>query len=498
MRLFTGIALILLFSVVVALHISLAFSIPGLATDSSYAHYRQVENIMETGKPLIHDALSYGGRTRFVSPVFYYLVAAFAKISSISLAIKVIPSFLVGSMIFIMYAIAFELTKQESTALLTSLFAGFVPVFFAQTIATLSPMTLFFPLFFLLIYALLRLKNPYWQTAYFILVLLMAFVHPLAFVVVLGFLIYFLLVFIEHLEQDRGELEAGLLTIVILLWAQLILYKNLLLFHGPLVIWQNIPKAMLSESFTNVTMTIAIAQIGVIPFLRGIWVLSFSLFRNKRREVYLLGGMTIGVSILLWLRLIELYVGLIFLGLLLVALFSIGWKMFVSLVSKSKANKAIPWFWVSILLVCILTSIIPSVAFATKHLNNAATSYDLSAFDWIRRSTPAETVIVALPEEGNFIASLAERKNIIDTTFLLIKDSSERFDDVKRIYSTAFEIEAVQLMDEYNAGYIYYSSRAKSKFPSPIFASSKCFNEVYSNGETRIYEKDELCRVTIE
>ncbi len=166
---------------VLALRLYIAFSSPGLSTgDDAYFHLRQIENIRNTGLPLFDDPLSWGGRDYFFSPVFHYLVAAGSLIMPLDVSAKIIPNLLATLLVLCIFAIVKKLTKNDWVALFIAVFSAFVPVWFSQTINTLSPMTLAVPMLFFVIYSWMRVQEPKWRYVYLCSLLIFAFTHPLA------------------------------------------------------------------------------------------------------------------------------------------------------------------------------------------------------------------------------------------------------------------------------------------------------------------------------
>lgn len=140
----------------------------GFSDDKSYLTLRQVENIAQTGKPIINDDLSYGGRTLFFSPVFYYLLALIYLIFKTSFSLKIFLNLVASFVVIITYMISFEITKSRKTSLLAAILSGFIPIFFNMTTNSLSPYSLILPLTFLCIYFLILLNKDIKYYTYFL------------------------------------------------------------------------------------------------------------------------------------------------------------------------------------------------------------------------------------------------------------------------------------------------------------------------------------------
>ncbi|MBW3001701.1 hypothetical protein KY338_00905 [Candidatus Woesearchaeota archaeon] len=487
--------LVVIFAIVLAARLYFAFSIPSFSSDDSYFHLRQIEHIRDTGLPIFEDDLSFSGRTYIFSPVFHYLIAFFALFLPVIFAAKLVTNILAASLIFFIYLIAKKLTNNSFVALTTAFLSGFVPVFFADTVTELTPISIVIPLMFLLVYALMNIKKKPWLYCYLSLLVVLTLMHPLILLFVLGLFIYIALILIEKLKQNREEWEISLFSIFFVVWAYFIMYKKLLVFHGPAVIWQNIPPEILNTYFAEASILGVIYNIGIMPFVLGLYIIYLFSFKKKDREIYLIISFAAAAGLLLWLRLINLNIGLMFFGIVLVILFAQWFYYFIGYVQQSRVSNFLYLFMGLIFAGLIVFSVYPSVAMA---LNNAqaVSPEELSALNWINENTPMDAVIIAGPDEGNLITAVAERSNVLDSRFLLQNDAKQRFADVKRIYTACLEIEVISLLDKYDAEYIYFSDNAKELFDKEELSYvGKCFEKVYDT-DVQIYQR-KGCELTV-
>jgi uncharacterized membrane protein len=129
--------------------------------------------------------------------------------------------------------------------------------------------------------------------------------------------------------------------------------------------------------------------------------------------------------------------------------------------------------------------------YADKKINNSYSDDEIKALQWIKDSTPKDAVILSFPEKGTLINQVAGRKNVIDTNFMLIQSIDERYSDVERIYTTISVLEAIHLMEKYNADFLYVSkSTIKEKYSLPDinYSGDKCFLPVFENDHIKIYQ----------
>ncbi len=484
--------LIGVFALVLVARVLFAFQTPFFSSDEAYLHVRYVEHILETGKPLWHDELGAGGRTLVLSPVFDYILAGFALLMPLTVALKFIPNIFASLLVFPAYLIGLRLAKKEWVALFTAVLAGFVPVFFAKTVNQVSPLSLAVPLFFFLVYAWLKVPQRSWVFAFLAGLLVFVFLHPLSLVLVLSIAIYVGLTRAEKFKQSRAELELALFSLFFVLWAQFLLYKKLIVFHGPAVIWQNIPLQLLSEHFAHISVLGALWKIGLFPLIGGTYVLYRYAFRERQRDVYVLFSFSTTIFALLWLRLVAVETGLMMLGVFLVLLFGDWLILMMRFLQKTKLAK---WKHVIVLgcLLLVLASSLPPLFTETRaEIEGTISADEVAAFEWIAQETGGQETVIAPMNYGNYVTALAKRKNVIDSYFLLDERVNEKLTDVNRLYRTVLETEAVELFDKYNATYLY----VPDGMHDIGFAGSDCFYRVYTTS-AKVYEKDASCHIRV-
>lgn len=484
----TAAILFVLFAVVLAARLYFAFSNPYFCSDDSYFHLRQIEHIRDTGLPVFEDNLSFSGRMHFFSPVFHYFIAFFALFLPAIIAAKLVTNIFAASLVFFVYLISKKLTNNSFVAFAAAFLSGFVPVFFANTVAQLTPVSIVVPLMFFLVYSFMNINKKPWLYCYLVLLIVLTAMHPLILLFVLGLCIYLVFILIEKLKQKREELEISLFSVFFVLWAHFIMYKRLLVFHGPAVIWQNIPPDILNNYFAEASILGVIYNIGIIPFVLGLYVIYLFSFKQKDRQIYLIISFAAAAGLLLWLRLINLDIGLMVFGIVLVILFAQWFKYFIAYVRQSRVSRFLYLFVALIFAGLLVFSVYPSVEMVERSAQEISPE-KISALEWLQENTPPDAVIVAVPGEGNLITAIAKRRNIVDSRFLLQADAKQRFADVKRIYTAYLEIEVVSLLDKYNAEYIYFSDNARDLFNrQELGYVDKCFEKVYDTG-VEVYQR---------
>jgi len=484
-------ALILIFLVVFAVRLYFVFSTPYFSYDA-YFNIRQIEYITDHGKPLYNDPLSYSGRTFIFPPLFHYTLAFFNLFMPINLVGGIIPNLFISLLVIIVYLLTKEITKNSAAALFSAAISGFIPILFSTTINTVSPYTLLFPLFFYALYCLLKVDEDRKYSYYFIIsVFLIPLVHQTAFFFMLGLLVYLILSKIENLRQSKLEVELIFFSFFVVLWIMFLVYKNALLFHGIAFVWQNTPKELLGLYFKNINILETIYLVGSIPLVLGIYVTYNYIFREKIRATYIFFGFALTTALLLWLKLVKFKLGLAFLGVLLTILFAQFYKAFFIYVEKTKVSKFHRLFFVFFVVLFIATSVVPSILYSITELKNSPGEEEIKALIWIKEKTGEDSVILSSIEEGHVINYFAQRKNLIDTNFLLIRNIDQRFTDFKTLFTVPYQTDVIRLLNKYEISYIYISKNTKEEFGVGGFVYGeygKCFDELYDEGEVFIYE----------
>ena len=481
--------LILIFVLILAIRLYDAFQTNEFSQGEDYYVLRQVNHIKETGKPIIQDDLSYEGRIHTEPFLFYYLIAFFALFIKVNVAAKLLINIFATSLIFATYLIAKKITKNSQAACITAFISGFIPIYIEKTINSLSVYSVMIPLMFLMVYFLLTVDDHPKKVNVFIITLIIAlFTSASILLLIVGLLFYLVLIRIEKLKQSKAELELILFSTFFSVWFLLIFFKKAFLQHGIFIIWQNIPSPLIHSYFINVNILEAIYKIGIIPFIFGIYIVYSYLFKEKNRYLYLLTGFFLSTFLLLWFKLVELNLGLIILSIILTLLFSQYLKLFLIYIKKTKFAKFEKTFILTIIIIFILTSVIPSIIYANKSIKQSFTIKELQALTWLRDNTPENSTIATSLEEGFLVNTIADRKNMMDSNFLLINNIDQRYKDLTTIFTSPFETETIRLLTKYGASYVYFSNRTKNEFKVSTLdqLSKKCFDLLYRD-EVYIY-----------
>jgi len=485
--------LVFIFLLVLSLRLFFAFQTKTFESDA-YNTIRQVEHIKHYLFPIYHDNLSYGGRIIIQLPLFNYILSFFSIFIPLNIVGKLIPNIFASLIVFVVYFFSKEIAKNKGISLLAAFTSGFVPIFFVRTLNNISVYTLAIPLMLFVLYSFIKTnKNKKYLSCFIISLLLLRILSPLVILIILTFLVYLLLLKLERMKITKTELEVILFSVFIVVWSLFLAFKKPLLVHGLGVIWKNIPKSMLAQYFSQFNPFEALYYIGIVPLLFGVFSIYEYSTKKRNKDMYLLVSFALLVLVFLWLRFLELDVGLMLFGLALVLLFSKTYNSLMIFLNKTKFAKVKPFIGVFLFILILFTSVFPSISYAHSHIyKKSVPDSEIKALLWLRNNSDKEDVILGSIEEGYLITAIAKRKNVADKNFLLIEDADQRLRDIDFIYNTLYETAAVSLLNKYNVKYIIFSDITKRYYgiEKLNFISEKCFKLVYDK-DVKIYKS--LC-----
>lgn len=467
----------LLFAITLALRLYFAFQSPYFEYDS-YFSIRQVESIKETGLPIFNDPLSYGGKTVIFSPFFHYLLAFFSLFMPVTLAAKIIPNILISLIVPIVYLISKETTKSRNVALVTSVFAMFIPAI-ATTVHLVKNISLMLPLIFFTYYCLIRINKKSYLYLFLVFTTLSALTSPLSLILIFAFWLHLLLLRLEKAKEKRTAYEAIVFSSFLILLIQFMIYKKAILMHGFGVIFRNMPGEMLASYFSQITIIKVIAMVGLIPFVLGLYeVYKFSITRKEHQTSAII-SFVICMAVLLFFKLVEFNTGILFLGVGLTILSGTSLKAFVNYVKKTHFSDLAKYAVVVVLFLFLLTSVKSS--FFNIGIDRSVSEGQIDALNWIEGHVSENATIAATVEEGYLVTAVAKRKNIADKNFLMTKDTEAKYQDIKTIFTTKYETTAIELLERNNAHYILLSPNAKNKFgiADIEYVNERCFDLMY-------------------
>jgi hypothetical protein len=486
--------LLLFFALYLTARLYLSFQAQYFTNDYSYFALTQIQNIADTGRLLLRSELSFGGRTFVFQPLyFYFLGMIFAVFRSIAV-LKIINNILASLILVAVYILAQKLLRNRTISLLCSVVSGFIPAYITETMDNISVYSILIPGTFFLIYLFLEIESRKDAINLIVpLTIVLVLSSPASFLILLGFLIYILVSYLENIPVERIKLEYLSFFVFLYLWANFIIYKTAFQMHGFAIIWGNVPDELIKENSSSILF--ALTNIGFLPFIFGLFTSYRYLLVKKNKHITLFISFFLSTFVVYMMRIVAANIGLIFLGIALVILFGQFLKdLFLGL----RDTKIAHYSWLisaAIIILLLISQIIPGIYFMISNIKNSPSQEYIQSLSWLKNNTTPGSIIVALPQEGNLITYFAQRKNIIDSEYLLIDNANSRLKDVYSIYTDKFRVDAIRRIERYNASYILFSQNAITKFNMTqlSYADEPCFEIVY-NETSLIYKvNQELC-----
>jgi hypothetical protein len=481
----------LIFILSLGLRLFFSFEAELFTGDESYFSMRQIEYITETGLPLIYDPLSYSGRIHIFSPFFYYLLAFFNLFIPITIVGKLIPNVLANCIVFGGFLITKEITKNIKVSLFIAGAITIIPIYVTETVNTITPYSLFFPLLLGIIYCFMKIsEGKKYSYTFIVFIIILSFTHIASYLVIAAFVLYFILIRFEQLQSYQEEKEVLLFAFIFVIWSQFIIYKNVFLEYGHNAILQNIPANILTSYFSEVTFFEILIKIGIIPVIFGSYILYRYSFQEKIRNLYIIISFILITIPLIWLKLITVKVSFIFLGIFLTILCGQYLKIFLAYLKKTKFEEYETIALSGFILLFIITSLLSTIVFLKENNANSFSEEEKEAMEWIVDNMPKYTTIAATHEEGNFIAYYSNMTTVLDSNYLMIKNIDTRFIDIEKLFTTKIETKALEIIAEYDISVIYFTSRARNLYNInrlDYTDDKKCFEKVYQKKDIIIF-----------
>ncbi|MEM4244708.1 MAG: hypothetical protein QXR60_00690 [Candidatus Nanoarchaeia archaeon] len=482
------ILLFLVFLFALAFRLYFVFQTPYFTDDSAYYMLRQVEHVRAEKVPMLYDELSYGGKNPIVPPLFPYVMAFF---SYIPYGLQVVPEVFVCCVVFLVYLIALKMCNNKFYAFMAALMSAFIPVVVSSTLNNLSPFSLLLPLFLLMFYSLINIRSKPYLYVFVILSFLLPLLHPIAIFVVITFVIFYILSLAEGIEVNRLAKEAIVFSIFLVLLIEFLIFKRAFLSLGFNIFWQNIPNEILEDYFKNINLIDIILRLGVAAFVLGVLGLTVGFFREKVATVFFALGAALSAIILLALKLVDFSSGLMLLGIIFALASSVALSRFFKYLKLTKLSKFESIFKFALVLLVFFLMVLPSFFAAQEVIDNSLTDDEFNIINSIRDGTLEGSTVLSLFSEGHYITAIGKRKNVMDSDFLSAPYVNTRYEDVKTMYTTISGVEALQLAEKYNIGYIYFSPRARKFYNIQNLSyveDEKCFVEHRRSGEVYLYK----------
>ncbi len=476
--------LILIFLVVLSAELYFSLQTPYL-DNQGYLIERYTEHILETGKPLFYDTLSYNGRDVLYSPLWHYVLAVFSLMFG-NFVFKLVPALFSSSLVFVVYLLSKKIVDNEELALFIALMSGFIPVVFVDSLISASVYSLAIPIMFYLIYLFMDLDEK--KIGVFVaLSFLLSLLHPVSILFSLGLLVYYLLGLSENMKISNLNVEAMAFNFVSTFFIQFLIYKKAFLEYGFSVIWHNVPSQILGSYF-DFDLFGMLYRVGALTLIFGLIGIIWGMIKKKDR-IMLLCGFALATLILLWLRLLEPTVGMMFLSVALIVASAFTLNLFLNYLGKTK----LPYYRLSFIMIVlglIISSLaVPSFVLASKHVNDDVPSdYEILVLKWVEENALPDVTIVAPLGKEHTMTAVAGKRTVLDDNFLLAPETSERYRDIERLYSTKSEVEALEIIARYNIDYVFIPIETELKYGKVKWTDDEsCFRGIFF-GTPKVYQ----------
>ena len=444
--------LFLIFALTLGIRLYLVFSVPNFS-DDAYLQLRHINSLVQDKKLIFYDELSYGGRYVLQPPLFNILMALFTFGNNFLL--KLIPEFLFSLLVIIVYFTAKEISGDEYSSLFAALLSGFVPIFLKNTMNLISPYSLALPLLLFMFYSVLKLEQKFYRNTFIVISFLLPFIHPIGILFIITMIFYFLILSGGAVTATKIKNEAVLFACLAIIFIEIIIYRKALFAYGLSTIWQNIPINILEDSYRQFTATELLLGVGLLPLVLGSIGVYLGM-NQKNKAGYIFAGFILSILALLVLRLITMADGLMILGIALSIFSASAITKIKTYFNKTKLGGLNYGIALILLVSFVLFSFVPSYV-KPEYVN----SDDINDMLWLKENTkPGDTVIGNL-HQGHLINSVAGRKNVVDTNFLLAPNPVKRLKDIDLIYNTFTEAKILEVIRTYNVKVIYLSDNTK-------------------------------------
>jgi 4-amino-4-deoxy-L-arabinose transferase-like glycosyltransferase len=477
---------ILIFLIILVARLYFVFQTPHFENEG-YLVKRFVENILETGNPVIYDQLSYNGREVLYSPLYFYVLALFGLILGSTLALKLIPSIFISLLVFIVYGLSKKLVNNDNLAMFIALMSGFIPIVFTETLANASIYTLVIPVMFYLVYLFMEVDSERKVKKFIFFSFFLSLLHPTALLFSIGLIFYFILASTEGIKIGNLKEELIIFNVLSTFFIQFLIYKKAFLAYGLNVIWNNIPIGILGNYF-DLDLLGLLYKVGTLVIIFGLIGIIWGIVKRKDK-FFLIGGLILSILILLWLRLLSPRIGLMFLSIALVLAAVLALNLLLRYLEKTK----IPMYRISFMVIVfglfVLSLVVPTYYYASKQINEQVPNdYEVLVLNWIKDNALPDVTVLAPLEKGYLISEVARKRNVLDSNFLLAPDTSERYEDIKLLYSTKSEVTALELIRKYNIDYIFIPIETELKYGKVKWTDdTNCFKGIFF-GTPKVYQ----------
>lgn len=474
---------------ILVLSFRLSFVHHTFSSSDAYFALREIESVQDHGQVFYEDPLSYGGRKLYFMPSYYYMMGFFTKLFGSFFALKILPNIIASSVIFLIYSIAKAITNDDMVSFVSAFAAGFLPIYNSLTINTLNPHFFIAFLFLLsLNYTIKCIKSKKYFTRLIISTTLLIIFHPFSLLFIISFWFYLILVKTENKSYKKYFLEFA--VFISLLWYVIYysIFKAGAFGLGMKIFSMGIPSQIYTKYYSTFTLLRGFSGIGIIVMLLGIFGAYKSIKRgeNNKSNLLLLASF-LTIFLFAVLKLVRLSEALSYFGFILVILSAISLKDIFDY-SKKMRHKSLTILSIAGTVILLTATSLISCVYEVN-MQNQVSKATVNAMEWLG-NTDYQGVVLGNYLEGNLITYFAKMPDVMDTNFGWGLDTSERLDDIKKIYTNPLQTSALELTDKYKIKYILFTNQTKRMFNISELKFTKgndCFPLIY-NKSVKIFK----------
>jgi hypothetical protein len=486
--------IIVVLLVILATRLAVSFSEGHLEHGESYLSLRLIDQFSDF-RITSEEELTYNGELSLFFPAFYILQWPLHLIQSdhyYTIVPKLVTNLSYTACALLIFGITYYLTKQYWSSLFVSLISGFIPIFLSKTVFEFTPLSLFIPVFLLMIYFFLRfIDSSNYFLPFILSVLALCFISLNSYILIPIFVLFYILIKLDAIRLEKRVLETILLSSFIVLWVLITFLRPALEIHGASIVFQNIPATLVTEYFSDFNLFASLYNIGLFVVVFGLFTV-YKVFDLKETKTLFLVSILFSVILLLFLTAIPLAFGLVIISLILCIFLSQFFYLLDSYLSYSKIASHKAKIRLGIASLVFFSVALPAVAMALTPSEREDTLRDeeYRAFLWMRDNLHEDGLVLSSYREADAITAIARKPTLLGSDFLLVEDIDSYFSSTRSIYQTISETQALRLLTSYNISYLYVSPKVLTRYSIDdvsYLEGSDCFAKLYDN-YVRIYE----------
>ena len=417
----------------------------------------------------------------------------FVKFIGLNFAFKLIPEILISLLVIVVFLIAKEISKNSNAALISALISGFIPLLFRETLNKVNIYSLFLPIMFYMLYCFIKINDGNRYIIQFVILsILLPLVDPSSMIMLVTLLLYAILLVSESIKIINIRKETIFFSSFVIIIANFIIFRDVFYKYGIEVLKSTIPKSIYESLYREISLLALIYFLGILTLLLGIIGVYHGLFKERRISTFLISSLMLSVLLITITKFIDFANGLLFIGISLAILSSLAISKFFNYLELTKFNHTRKLFYVILISLILIFSVYPSIKIADTNMKMSLSQYDFDALKFLKENTPEDSVVASRYNEGNLITSIANRKNVIDSYFLLTDNVEDKFKEINTLYSTPFIATSKEVIRNENINYIYLSQGTRDEFRITDLVYAKqdktCFRNFYENDKTKIYQ----------